>query len=546
MFEELNTILKDGYSSFRLLNPSLPMAISSDIGKLLWKGLSFTRNVIDAYEQHQSIPEFLGKQLGGKIVGKIMQPISDALLHLYDNPISNTSHLDRGYSDLKVGRSKVVILFHDADKAGPHLDIHFENGTSFIRRVKPQYYKKLSYNTDGELTLASKALLISMLNKEIDNHSRIPQNIDHNWAEAFYMWNYRSESGIKDGEYGAGNTRQVILQSEVEIIKSNREGESTTFYFPALNGNKLMYIHNLYPGTDTKAPIAIWGSTVKKTPQLQDKLHLKLINDFDKFKEKVKDGEVTIKYDSASAILITDPDGSNIVSPRISRRTGERINYLGKVPEVGKIRSEEGWIVRGELLFKTKKGDYLSAAEAGGVLNSHSLRDPNLVPEIRVYRVERYAGKHLKEIKYGVNKALLVDFCKLNPTLFKVPETVDLSKFNGYSSLEGFVGVPKDESLDNGYKYKFFGDLNDWEITDVNLGEGPSGRTAGVVHFKSLDSGKEFKMGPGQLGNEEFVRDIMKHPRDYIGLVYKVKSRVGHEGRAAKLIEEHLDKGLAE
>jgi hypothetical protein len=68
------------------------------------------------------------------------------------------------------------------------------------------------------------------------------------------------------------------------------------------------------------------------------------------------------------------------------------------------------------------------------------------------------------------------------------------------------------------------------------------GVPSGVLVFKSLDSGKEFKLGPSQLGNHEVVNELLAKGSELIGRVAKVKSRVGHEGRASVFKDWHLDK----
>lgn len=492
------------------------------------------------------LADAVGDILSGKIINKVVlkhvRPmIKDAYNHV---EATNISHLNNGYGWInKSGRLKYAVVFHDADKAGAHLDIHFENGVSFIRRVKPHVYSKLRYGKDGSLTIDSKKSLMAFLDDEINNNTRTPQNIDHKWgSETHYLWMKRDDSRIADGSYGAGNTRQIVSEGEVEVIKvSGEKGQTATLYMPDLDPHRLVYLHHLYPGTDKRAPIAIIGKTIKTAPKLDDKLHLKLVNDLDTFKDKVGVGTTTIKYDGASAIIVSDKDSAVPFSPRVSKKTGEHINYLGKVPETAKIHTDKRWIVRGELMFQDK-GKFIPAHEVGGILNSHSLRPRRLSPAIYIYRVEMADGVKTPKLTYEQNRNLLKEYRKLNPQLLHLPKELKHDEIDRVSNIEGFVGIPDGCSLDDGFKFKFLGDENDWKVTNIQLEEGRTGRTAGIVHFVSLESGKEFKLGPGQLGSEEFVRDIMARPDDYIDKVYKVSSRLGHEGRASKLVCEHMDK----
>jgi hypothetical protein len=61
----------------------------------------------------------------------------------------------------------------------------------------------------------------------------------------------------------------------------------------------------------------------------------------------------------------------------------------------------------------------------------------------------------------------------------------------------------------------------------------------------SLESGKKFKLGPSQMGDQTLTRHMMDNPNLYEGSVVKVNSKRGHEGRASKVIGFHDDKGLA-
>lgn len=533
---------------FETFMPSIGMISSHNkiqkvlnIFQIVKIGYNITRNSNNLYELFAQ--GLVSHTINKKIYNPIRQKLYSSKL---ENKVSNISHLKNGYTWFnKTGQYKYIIVFHNADKAGPHLDIHFENGLSLIKRVKPNIYNKLKYNSNGELTNSSKELLISFFAEELDNHSRIPQNIDHNWNEAHYLWNKRENSGIDDGNYGAGDTRQLVLSGTTEVIKINdKSGKSTVMYMPEITGNNLSYIHQLYPGDNKKAPILIFGTTIKKAPKLEEKLHLKNIAEKEKFLNKINNGIILKKYDGASTIIVTDNDGSVPFSPRISKKSNERINYLSKVPEVGQIKTKDKWIVRGELLF-LNKGKELKAHEIGGILNAHKVRDKDIYPIIRIYRVEKFRNKRLSDLPYDENLKYLTEFSKLNKNLFLLPEQISIDDFDNYKDIEGFVGIPENASISEGYKFKFNGDENDWQITNIDLKEGKTGRTAGVVWFKSLESDKVFKLGPGQLGNESFVRDIMNNPDTYKDQVFKVRSKVGHEGRASKLIMSHLDKGYA-
>jgi hypothetical protein len=92
---------------------------------------------------------------------------------------------------------------------------------------------------------------------------------------------------------------------------------------------------------------------------------------------------------------------------------------------------------------------------------------------------------------------------------------------------------------------KWWEDPNDWRIEKIKFERGEKGRIAGVVECVSLDSQKKFKLGATAVGNEYLTKHMMENPDLYEGSVIKVLSRHGHEGRSAKVVGFHDDKGLA-
>ena len=63
------------------------------------------------------------------------------------------------------------------------------------------------------------------------------------------------------------------------------------------------------------------------------------------------------------------------------------------------------------------------------------------------------------------------------------------------------------------------------------------------MRFKSLESGKEFKLGPGQIGSADKCMELLEAGNHIVGRVAKVHGRDGHEGRASKFLEWHDAKG---
>lgn len=339
-------------------------------------------------------------------------------------------------------------------------------------------------------------------------------------------------------------------------------------YAPKINPNQGMYLYQIYPGTKKTAPIIIWGNLIPRPVKFENRLHLKLIQPSEfitKFKKDINFNTSTRKYDGASCYFHSKPGpGIKLFSPRISKLTNYQIEYTYKACEIADQGSVHQPIGMGEILFwkytpigkyfnlifNTKLPEYigwnyLKAAEIGGILNSNSVRNRNHNVELRMYRIDEYDNIKTFNLEYNTNRALQRKIEKElnNPWIKTVSK--EKAKINRTTSKwEGFVGVPNNLSINEGYKIKWVSNPDDWQITSIDLKPGNKGGIAGVVWFKSLESGKQFKLGTGSLGPIDRSLDMINDPNKYIGRVAKVISRLGHEGRAAKFAEWHDGKGL--
>lgn len=536
--------LCNGRESFSLIAPSILLSTRYKIVNRLYyayRNISTLKRII---LDKESLANIAGEYLAGRLIYAGAEKI---LPQLYKSIPLNEHHLlkpQRSWFNKK-GKGKFVVVYHHANKAGKHIDIHFDNGTSFIMRVDNKPVEKLiKFNSKGLITEESRKALLEHIRSEIRNSSRVPQNLDHSLLEARMSW--ALDKGPKEG-YGSGPTRQVILEDKYVIFKLSKEkGQTAELFIPSIDPYYPLYIHKLYPGDDKKVPIVIWGQMKPKHPEFKDRLHLTLIDpkNEEKFKNITSSKSISRKYDGASCYIHVGKDRTTVWSPRISKKTGDRIEYTMKVWELADIQNDNSPVAMGELLFKKKilgfiPGPYLTAAEIGGILNSNSLRPNNIIPEIRLYRADRWNGKDIGNLEFFDNRKYQKAISELHPFL----NLVELTGFVKDLSWEGLVGIPKGMSVNDGYKIKWWQDADDWQITDVNLKLSDKGNPSGVVWFKSLKSDKEFKLGPGQIGSFDQNMEIIEHPELFIGKVAKVSSRNGHEGRAAKLIEWHLDKG---
>lgn len=429
------------------------------------------------------------------------------------------------------GTYDLVITFHDANRAGPHIDVHIGR-TSVVYRVKPDLYAQLRYNNQGYLTANSQKLLLDHVRSELDNRSRVPLNLDHSRANARSAWVGGSRD---DTHYGAGVSRQIILDDKVQVYKVH-DGVME-MYAPALEPDASLYLYQVYSGKPT--PIMIFGRKNHTPPKLEDRLHLKLVTDEQEY-DRLQLTNATVKYDGSSSYLVIGPKGTEIFSPRKSVVSGKQIVYTHKLNGLASVKSDETIVAMGEIMFKDQDGNYLPSAVGSGILNSHDLVPSGVEAEVRLYRVDRIGRRKTIDLPFEENRKLQYQVAKLHPQLevveFISPE--DAHK----QGLEGVVAVKPGTSVVDGYKYKFVDDPEDWVIDKVAFKLGEKGKVAGVVHATNTHNGRQYKLGPGQMGNEALTTDMMTNPHNYEGRTIKVASRRGHSGRAAKVVGFHDDK----
>lgn len=346
----------------------------------------------------------------------------------------------------------------------------------------------------------------------------------------------------------------------------HRVRTSEHVYAPLITGVQATYLYQIYPGNEErKTPILIWGKLKPITLNFKDRLHLTLIQpeELDKFQGRIDVGTNTRKYDGASTHFHSNTgQGFKFFSPRISKETGHNVEYTYKIPELAERGHPSKPVGMGELLFwkRTPIGillkewdirgpefiawKYLSASEIGGILNSHAVRPREVYPELRIYRLDRWHGQDVYGLPFWENRNLQISLSSyINSPYMRVVDLAKPIRNRQSERWEGFVGVPEGLSVNDGLKLKWWGDANDWEVISNELSLSEKGNVQGVIWFKSLESDKEFKLGPGQIGSFDACMSLLEHGNRAIGMVAKVHGRQGHEGRAAKIVDWHMDKG---
>jgi len=559
--DQLSHNLYEGIPVFIMVNPGLAGVFKVQWIKGIFKVRKWSHIAMRVATKKESLSDVIGKELGKSFLNigtsrvrrvvfrwNMMAQI-DSDRTLPDDPIIKELETK---NKRRIRRLRVV--YHDASKAGKHLDVHVGR-TSFVYRISGKPVEsEIKYNSKGELTENAKKALMDHLRSEIASNARVAQNLDHSPEDAACSWRV-GEAGLVG--YGSGNTRQVVSEGDIEIGRR--------IYAPLIDPYHGLYIHQLYPGSDKKAPICIFGTIDAKDMDFEDRLSLRMTRNLEAFKGKIDPSTVSRKYDGASAYFVSDGKTLRMFSPRVSSVTGKRIEYTWKAPEIEQTAIPEKPVGIGEFLIwkRTLLGNilkefgirgpeglawnYLSSNQIGGILNENKIRPQDTMPEIRLYRVDSWTdGTHRRrstnEMPFSENRLLQMAISRYNPQFVKV---VDLCNVQHNENWEGLVGVSHGHSINKGMKLVFSGGSNDWRVIGNNLQLNERGNVEGAVRFKSLESGKEFNLGPGQMGDHAFNKELIGLGDRLVGSVAKVESKRGHEGRASQFKEWHLDKGIS-
>lgn len=470
-----------------------------------------------------------------------------------------------------------ILVYHDADKAGPHLEAYLEqNGMAYnvgVKRLNVAALEQLALcrNGSGWLTQESQARLVAFWKREfqVGKTAWLAQSTDHKPHEARMAWGSHAQGVVG---YGAGDLRQVLADDPVVLHST---GSSVEWHDPVLDPHRRAFVFKIMDEGKRSRPSNILAVGLKENPPAPkvEKLHLTFYKQPEDFKRLVgPDGLYTIKDDGASLKFRIGPKGAQFWSPRISKVTGAPIMYDSKVRDWVAVTSPEpvegmaeflaarpvpvlpgpvlSWLERAGLLTWIRPAiptrlQTCRAADIGGLLNSHAPIPADIQIQLRLYLVSRAGRQVLTSEPYTQNYQRVRAVAQLHPDWEPViaisPDEVERIS----ATHEGVVGVPNGRSLvEGGYKLKVRGDTFDWKVVEVALKPGEKDGIAGVVWFESLESGRRFKVGGGPLGSRELRDAMLAHPEQYVGRVYKVASFDQHEGRAAHVLEEHPDKGV--
>jgi hypothetical protein len=441
-----------------------------------------------------------------------------------------------------------ILVYHEADKAGPHIEAYLEvKGVAYnigVKRLSIEAQEELGlrYNREGWLTQDSQKTLIEFWRREfrLGKGAWLAQSTDHRPHEARMQW-AGAENGVTG--YGAGSLRQVLADDAVTV---STLGTAVEWIDPKIDRHRKAYAFKIMKEGE-KRSVNILGVGLKENPKAPafEKLSLKYDDDIEKFMRLVgEDGIYTIKYDGASVYFRITRDGTHFWSPRTSKVTGAHIMYDSKVRDWITVASDIPIEGQGEFLAY-RNGQALSAAEIGGLLNGHDPIPPNIDIRLVVYRVDRLGRSTVLHEAYEGHEHHLSGVAALHQD-WSPPERVPGSAGSIRAiagTQEGVVGTPRGASLfDAGRKLKIRGDTQDWTVESVDLSQGENGGIAGVVWFVA-ENGRRYKVGGGPLGPMERREAMLKDPKAFEGRVYRVAWHKGHVGRAAHVLDEHVDKG---
>ncbi len=166
------------------------------------------------------------------------------------------------------------------------------------------------------------------------------------------------------------------------------------------------------------------GATIK--PVREKYKEVKLLEE--KVKRYIKgDYILQPKIDGAHNLVVLDAGKyPNIISYRISKKTGDFINHTHKFSSLTSIKvpkSIKNTILRAEVFGKTKKGKIIEPSKLGGYLNSSnekaldSLGRDKIKLTFKAFDIDKYNGRSVRNLSYEARLQLLNKIRDKMPTI---------------------------------------------------------------------------------------------------------------------------------
>ena len=442
-----------------------------------------------------------------------------------------------------------------------HLDLYLADGkTAWSIGVK-RLSALLKTSGGGSLTKDSKDEALAILRREMHRRGWLAQSTTHSLPQARAEW-FATADGPRG--YGGGPIRQVVSDIEVWI---DSDGQHASWLDWRLNPHAPAYVFKIM----TKGParsknILSLGFKKPQTPELADRLHLAMVHDAGSFLTRIgADGHITQKIDGAACHFEVGPHGLRAWSPRVSVRSGQRIEYTAKLGRLSAVELHATPPVRGmaELVF-VKPGGWARGAyralgclgianrlglgaetvvnETAGLLNANALPPSGYEPRLYIYRIDSVGRrKSVLHESLEVNRERCRMLAERDHRLC-LPTEVTYRGLRRFlrGDVEGVVGCPRGSNLLAGFKLKLRPDTQDGVVEAITFRSGERGGIAGWVVYRDDKTGRVYNTASGMT--HALKMDMMAHPRRYIGRTMVLAGFSGHVARASVFKGFHQDK----
>jgi GNAT superfamily N-acetyltransferase len=354
------------------------------------------------------------------------------------------------------------------------------------------------------------------------------------FQQPIHDYGYKDFEGDIPEGYGAGQVRKSY---ENKVLVSRVSPNAISF---STGGKYPSRFAMVRPKEGTQ-----WLLVKGKTPETiqAQKAHYKDLSkqNIEEVLRNLAPGSVVQpKIDGALALLQMEGDRPEILSHRLSRKTGKPIfhteRFYGEVPKLYNLPHDLRDIVAKGELYGVRQDHAIPAQELGGILNSsleRSLsdqRERGIKLRAMLFDVARAGGKDLSGVPYSDRYALLQRLIKYLPAdRFELPDQAtdpemalkmykQISEGKHPYTEEGLVihpptGVPQ--------KIKLFNE-HDVHVRGTFPGEGrlaEMGAPGGFEYSLEPDGPIVGRVGTG------FNDDLRKQLGDYVGRVAKIRSQ---------------------
>ena len=420
-----------------------------------------------------------------------------------------------------------VVQKHDAEVAGKHLDFRLSDGKHghswAIRKTFPE---------PGEQVLAV-------------------QQFTHRPDYLKFEGKIHKGYGKGDVKIQKGGTAQVLSADNNKIKFVMPDTKYPEEFMLVRMKDKKWLLQNTTPTKKSRPDIPL------------EKEEFKTIDEEELLEKYLgEDYELQPKIDGAH-ILLDIEKRPRIFSYRPSKVTEKLIQHTYKVPELNVIMSDKirGTLARGELYGVNEEGKTIALHTLSGILNSsttkalETLKNHGYKLRIKLFDLERYKGKDVKDKPYKERRELLLKLKELLPENVEIMPSVrsagakqelldKIKKGLVPETKEGIIIWAREETGPP-KKMKFRDDHDVW-ITEVLPGEGRLTNTLGRLGY-ALEPGGPTVGYVGTGFTDEERSEIWKNHKKYLGrsaTLYGEEKLPSGALRAPSFKVFHMEKNL--